>query len=261
MDGQTFLRRLRDGNGLLGSWCTFASFASTELMATLDFDFLVLDMQHTEITQAQFPAWFGAFPENGPAAVVRAARNDYHLINWLFDMGAPAVLVPMVNSPEEARLAVAAAKFPPLGRRSFGPYRAARYGARVAEYVAEADSSAVLIVQVEDAAAAREIEAILDVPGIDALFMGPNDLAFSMLEPGQSIQPRAGEWAAFARTPEAMELCARVLAACRARKVPFGMTAGAIAEAREWIARGASFVTFGSDFTFLRAGAQMLCGG
>jgi 2-keto-3-deoxy-L-rhamnonate aldolase RhmA len=124
---ESFAQNLRSGRRLLGSWCTFASFASTEVMTHLGFDFLVLDMQHCELTQAEFPAILGAFRDESPVPVVRAPKNDYHIINWLLDQDAGGILVPMVNSVEEARRAVDAAKFPPLGKRSFGPYRAAGY--------------------------------------------------------------------------------------------------------------------------------------
>src|SRR5262249_34116103 len=153
----------------------------------------------------------GAFCEGGPAVVVRAPKNDYHFINWLFDQGVNAVLVPMVNSVEDARRAVQAAKFPPLRGRSFGPYRAATYSVNAQRYMAEADERSTLIIQIESAEAARNAEAIMAVPGIDAVFVGPNDLAFSMLQPGQSFsKPSSGsgaadgaaQWTAFARTPE-----------------------------------------------------------
>jgi 2-keto-3-deoxy-L-rhamnonate aldolase RhmA len=264
----SFARQLREGRGLLGSWCSFASFASAEVMTNLGFDFLVLDMQHCEITQAQFPGILGAFHEGGPTPVVRAPKNDYHIINWLFDQGAPAVLVPMVNSVEEARRAVDAAKFPPLGRRSFGPYRAATYSFKAQQYMAEADERATLIIQIESADAVRDIDGILAVPGIDAVFVGPNDLAFSMLEPGQSFSKPAGggdstdgakSWTAFARTPEVLALCDEIYRKAKAASMPFGMTSGSIEEARGWLAKGASLMTFGSDFLFIRAGAKHLC--
>ena len=235
-------------------------------MTTLGFDFIVLDMQHCELTQAQFPALFGAFRQPVPVPVVRVPQNDYHIINWLADQGAPALIVPMLNSVEEARRAVAGAKFPPLGRRSFGPQRAALYGADIEGYVAQADDLLTLIIQIEHVDAVRDIHRILEVPGIDAVFMGPNDLAFSRLQPGESIfQPGArkegvGQWTAFARTPEVMALCEKVLRAAQAAGIPFGITADSITEAREWLAKGASLVTFGNDFLFIRAGAQQLCG-
>jgi 2-keto-3-deoxy-L-rhamnonate aldolase RhmA len=263
---ESFSKRLAEGNGLLGAWCTFASFASTEVMTSLGFDFLVLDLQHCELTQSQFPWLLGAFREGAPTAVVRAPSNDYHLINWLFDQGADAVLVPMVNSVEEARRAVDAAKFPPVGRRSFGPYRAAGYGAGAPAYMRSADQMSTLIIQLESADAARRAEEILSVPGIDAVFMGPNDLAFSMLKPGESFSRPDGEaegaqqWTAFARTPEVLQLCEDVRKKAAAVGIPFGMTSGSMQEAREWLGKGAHFMTFGSDFLFLRAGARQMCG-
>ncbi len=263
-----FRSKLREGHGLLGAWCTFSSFASAEVMTNLGFDFLVLDMQHCEITQAQFPGILGAFREGGPTAVVRAPKNDYHIINWLYDQGVGAVLVPMVNSVEEARKAVEAAKFPPLGRRSFGPYRAATYSFNAAQYMAEADDRATLIIQIESEEAARNADAILAVPGVDAVFLGPNDLAFSMLKPGQSFsKPSEGsgagdgarQWTAFARTPEVLALCDEVFVKAKAANMPFGMTSGSIGEARSWLSRGASLMTLGSDFLFMRAGAKAIC--
>jgi len=264
----TLTRQFQAG-GQIGAWCTFSSFASVEMMTRLGFDFLVLDLQHCEITRAGLPALFGAFREARPFPVVRAPENDYHAINWFFDQGAAGVLVPMVNSARDARKAVEAAKFPPLGKRSFGPHRAAGYSFGVEDYMPAADDRSTLIVQVEDIRAAREIESILEVDGIDAVFMGPNDLAFSMLKPGESLfRPPAGgdaadgakQWTAFARTPEVVEVCEEVLRKCQAAGMPFGMTAGSMEEAQAWLAKGASLVTYGSDFIFMRAGAKQLCG-
>jgi 2-keto-3-deoxy-L-rhamnonate aldolase RhmA len=248
---------LRDGNRL-GAWCGFASFGSVELMAQLGFDFLALDMQHCEITMAHIPALLGAIGETGPYAVVRAPQNDYHTINWLLDQGVDGVLVPMVNSPEDARMAVRAAKFPPVGRRSFGPFRAARYGTQLDSYMRQADQRATLIIQIEDYRAVEAIDEVLAIEGIDAVFMGPNDLGYSLLKPGQTFQGDAQQWSAFARTPEVVSLCEQVMARCNTAGVPFGMTAPVMEEAESWLKRGAQFVTFGSDFLFLRTGWQHL---
>ena len=263
-----FGKQLREGRGLLGAWCSFASFASAEVMTNLGFDFLVLDMQHCEISQAQFPGILGAFREGGPVPVVRAPKNDYHIINWLVDQGVGAVIVPMVNSVEEARRAVDAAKFPPLGKRSFGPYRAATYSFKAQEYMAEADSTATIIIQIESEEAVRNAAEIMAVPGLDAVFVGPNDLAFSMLKPGQSFSKPPGggdaadgakQWTAFARTPEVLALCEQVRLQAKAAGMPFGMTSGSIEEARHWLDRGAAMMTLGSDFLFMRAGAKLMC--
>lgn len=206
------------------------------------------------------PALLGPFVRTGaPAAIVRPPQNDYHAINWLFDQGVAGVLVPMVNTPEEARAAVRAAKFPPVGRRSFGPFRAAKYGRDLERYMPEADSESTLIIQIEDGEAARNIDEILAVPGIDAVFMGPNDLGYSLLKPGQSMRGNPGQWSAFTRTQEVLDLCAHVLERARVAGKPFGTTASSMDDARDWFNHGAQFITWGSDFLFLRRGAEILC--
>jgi 4-hydroxy-2-oxoheptanedioate aldolase len=263
-----FGKQLREGRGLLGAWCSFASFASVEVMTQLGLDFLVLDMQHCEITQAQFPSLLGAFREGGPVPVVRAPKNDYHIINWLFDQGVGAVLVPMINSVPEARRAVEAAKFPPLGKRSFGPYRAATYSFRGQEYMAKADSAATLILQIESEDAAWNVDEILSLPGVDAIFLGPNDLAFSMLKPGESFSKTADEvgaadalkqWTTFARNPEVLSLCEHVRQHAEIANIPFGLTSGSMEEAHQWLDKGAAMMTLGSDFLFIRAGFKQIC--
>lgn len=262
---EPFVERLRNESGLIGGWCSFSSYASAEVMTHLRLDFLILDLQHSEITQSDFPSLLGAFADSPVTPVVRAAQNDYHNINWLFDQGVDAVLVPMVNSVADARRAVDAAKFPPKGRRSFGPFRAARYGFAAKEYMADADRRATLIIQVESHTGVEQIDEMLTVPGVDAVFIGPNDLAFSMLEPGQSITGPsssagggADSYTTFARTPEVLASCDRILEAAKVHGMPFGMTSGSIEEVREWHAKGAKFMTLGSDFLFMRAGAEQM---
>jgi len=263
MSFHAFFDLLSVGRPLLGSWCGFSSFASVEAMAALEFDFLVLDTQHSEIALSHFPALFGAFSQSPTVPIVRAPRNDYHAVNWLYDQGAPAVLVPMVNSPEDARLAVEAAKFPPTGRRSFGPQRAGRYGAAIPTYMQNADSQTTLIVQIEHHQAVARIQETLSIPGIDAIFMGPNDLALSLLPPGakpfDAATANAG-WAAMFRSQQVNDLCRETLDACKRAGKPFGTTSGCMEEAKEWLEAGAAFVTIGNEFLFLRAGVQAMCG-
>jgi 2-keto-3-deoxy-L-rhamnonate aldolase RhmA len=259
-----FGQQLRQDCKLLGSWCTFASFASAEVMTHLGLDFVVLDLQHCEWTMSHFPAILGAFRNSKPVPVVRIPEVNYHSINWLFDQGVRAILAPMVNSVEIARKAVEGAKFPPVGKRSFGPYRAAEYSFGVNEYMPQADALATLIIQIESIDAARNIDDILGLPGVDAIFMGPNDLAFSMLREGESFFSSASgtvgaaQWTGFARTPEVMEVCRHVLRRCQAAGMPFGTTASSIEEAGLWLDQGAKFMTFGSDFLFMREGAKRL---
>jgi 4-hydroxy-2-oxoheptanedioate aldolase len=265
MEDKGFGQQLRDGSRFLGSWCTFASFASAEVMTRLGLDFVILDLQHCEMTMAHFPAILGAFHGAKPVPVVRVTQVDYHAINWLFDQGVPAIMAPMVNSVEIARQAIDAAKYPPIGKRSFGPYRAAAYSFGVGDYMPRASELATLIVQIESADAARNVDDLLALEGIDAVFLGPNDLAFSMLTKGQSLFSSTGSgvegadnWTGFARTPEVLALCEHVLNRCRTAGIPFGITAASMEEALLWFDKGARFITFGSDFLFMRAGAKQL---
>src|SRR5436190_1563017 len=101
-----FGAQLREERKLLGGWCTFSSFASAEVMTLLGYDFLVLDLQHCELTMSHFPAILGAFRNAKPVPVVRIPEVNYHSINWLFDQGVRAILAPMVNSVDIARKAV-----------------------------------------------------------------------------------------------------------------------------------------------------------
>ena len=260
----TLPERLRAGRAL-GGWCTFRSFACAELMAHVGYDFLVFDLQHGELALSDFPALLGALNGTGVHPVVRVPQNDPHAIHACLDLGASGAIVPSVDGVDDARRAVAAAKYPPLGRRSFGPYRSSGYGRDVAGATARADRDTALILQLESAAAVKAAPEIAALPGVDAVMMGPNDLAFSLLGPGQSVldatAPCAGaaggavNFTTFARTPRVLALCADALAAARGAGKPFGMTAGTVAEAREWFDRGAAFATCGSDWGLLRAAA------
>ena len=133
-------------------------------------------------------------------------------------------------------------------------------------YMAGADERATLIVQIESVEAVRNLDGILTTPGIDAVFAGPNDLAFSTLKPGESFTKPSGaegdganSWTTFARNPETAALCEEIYTKAKAKSMPFGMTSGSIEEARSWLKRGASLMTFGSDFLFMRDGAGHLC--
>ncbi len=260
-----FVGRIAAGNKLTGTWSYFANFPSVELMAHVGFDFVILDMQHGELGPSHFPALLSAFKGTPTIPIVRVAKNDYHSINWLYDQGAPVVMVPLVNGPADAQRAVDAAKYPPLGKRSFGPFRCTRYGLDLPQYMTESDDRATLIVQVEDAKAARGIDEILAVPGIDAVFLGPNDIAFSLLGPGERLSFEPGpdgksKWSTAARTPEVLALCDHVMRRCAAAGKPFGLTSASMEDLRAWQDKGADFVTFGTDFTFLRTGVQMSTG-
>jgi 2-keto-3-deoxy-L-rhamnonate aldolase RhmA len=128
----------------------------------------------------------------------------------------------------------------------------------MASYIPEADERATLIIQIEDARAAEKIDDILAVEGLDAVMMGPNDLGYSMLKPGDNMRGDPKQWSAFARNPEVIGLCEHVMQRAQKAGIPFGMTGANVDDARDWLARGASFVAYGSDWLFLRAGYEQV---
>lgn len=168
----------------------------------------------------------------------------------MLDSGAAGVIVPMVNTRAEAELAVKSAKYPPLGFRGVGLARAQGYGQRFAEYVRAANDDTLVIVQIEHIDAVSNIEAILDVPGIDGTFIGPYDLSMSMGLPGQLDHP------------DVVAARDRVLAATRAR----GLAAGihlvhpdrAETDLTAYVAAGYRFVALGTDILFLGDSARAL---
>lgn len=176
-----FKRGLAMGRCQFGLWTTLSTAFATEVVAGAGFDWLCLDTEHspgdplTILPQLQCLAGYPTV-----SAWVRPAANDAVLIKRMLDAGAQTLLIPMVNTAEEARAAVAAIRYPPDGIRGVsGLTRATRFG-RIEGYMARAAEDICVIAQIETGAALDALERIAAVPGIDALFVGPADLAASL---------------------------------------------------------------------------------
>ncbi len=171
----------------MGSWISSGSPVVAELMAQCDFDFLALDLEHGPIDIAQVHALFQAMRSGNPdcAPLVRLAGHDYANTKRFLDAGARGVIAPLINSAEEAREVVSAAKYPPLGRRGVGFCRANAYGETLEESVRSANEEILVCVQIEHVEAIRNIDQILAVDGVEAAFVGPYDLSASMGITGQ----------------------------------------------------------------------------
>lgn len=166
-------RKLRTGQVTLGSWMSMAHPSIAEILAGAGYEWVVIETEHTAIDNSEVLRLIIAIEHAGAVPLVRLAWVDPIQCKAVLDSGAAGVLVPMVNTREEAELAVKMVKYPPLGFRGVGLARAQGYGERFAKYVAEANDSTLLIVQIEHKDAVANIEAILDVPGIDGTFIGP----------------------------------------------------------------------------------------
>ena len=186
-----FRAKLAGDGPIIGSWINTASPIAAEIMACGGFDFLAVDAEHSALDLGQAQQLFQAIRSGQPdcAPLVRLAGNSYAETKRFLDSGAVGVIAPFINSAEQARELVRAVKFPPEGQRGVGFCRANDYGMNLGPYVASANDETFVCIQIEHIDAIRDIDSILDVPGVDAAFIGPYDLSASMGIPAQFSHP------------------------------------------------------------------------
>jgi 2-keto-3-deoxy-L-rhamnonate aldolase RhmA len=233
-----------EGKVALGTWISIPHPIVIDSITQSGFDFFQVDGEHApchpDVLHEIIPIADGA----GIPVVYRARRNRDDLISAALDAGAEGVMLPMVNSPEEAKAAVAAARYPPQGKRGFGPWRASGYYRNTAAYYAEASSRNFLAVQIEHVDAVRCVDAIAAIEGVDLLYVGPADLALSM---GLAVGQRHEDLeAAFKRVAEV----------CRRHSKIAGTDIGDLTLAKPLVQMGYRFLTFGSDLTYLSLGSD-----
>jgi len=235
--------KLLAGNPAYGYSLAFGSPLVAEALSGTGIDFIMIDTQHGSFGSDAVIASLVAITAGGSVPMARVSRNDYTLIARLLDDGALGIVVPMVDTAEDAKRAADACRLPPAGARSWGWGRAARYGP---DYPDHADAEIFLAVQIESIAAVENAEAILATSGVDGCWMGPSDLALSM-----GIHPR--DMFSDDRHARAIE---RVLEACaNTGKIP-GFAANGPEDALARAAQGFRFLTSGSDAGFMLDGAE-----
>ena len=242
-----FKAALRSGRPQIGVWHSLGGPSAVEVLASRGFDWIVLDTEHApaDVTDV-LPALqvVAGYPE--ASAVVRPAINDWVLIKRLLDLGAQTLLVPYVQSAEEAEAAVRAMRYPPRGVRGVaGQTRASRFGL-VEGYATRAEEELCLIVQVETRPALDALEDIAGVEGVDGVFIGPSDLAASLGRPGEPMHPDV--------TAAIEDAIARL----RAAGVPSGILTANRDFARRCIELGTAFTAVGTDVGLLVAAATAL---
>jgi 2-dehydro-3-deoxyglucarate aldolase len=173
---------LRSGQTVVGTWLNSGSPILAELLAAVGFDYVCVDAEHSAVDLPQTQALFQAIVSGNPdcAPMVRLHGVDYALAKRYLDAGARGVIGPLVNTAESARMLVNAAKYPPDGQRGVGFCRANQYGLSLGREVVAANEEIMVVVQIEHIEGVRNIEEILSVPGVDAVFVGPYDLTASM---------------------------------------------------------------------------------
>jgi 4-hydroxy-2-oxoheptanedioate aldolase len=227
---------------VVNGWLHIPSSFSAEVMAHTGVDSLTIDMQHAPVDYASLVPMLQAISTTDTVPVVRVPWNDPGIIMRVLDAGAYAVICPMVDTREQAEAFVGACRYPPAGYRSFGPYRATLYGGE--DYAEHADEMVVTIAMIETRQALENLEGILDVDGLDAVFVGPSDLGQSL---GYGPGPDREE-------PEVVEAIDSVLAAARGRGLAAGIFAGSPEHASRMVEKGFRFVNVSSDAR-LMAGA------
>jgi 2-keto-3-deoxy-L-rhamnonate aldolase RhmA len=236
-------RRLKAGEQTYGVWMTVESPIVTEFLSTLGFDWFVFDTEHSPLDIYQVQTLMQAMRGNRTTPLIRVVWNDLVPIKRALDVGAYGVVVPWVNTREEAETAVQACRYAPRGLRGCGPRRAAMCDP---EYLTTADDELLVIAQIETKRAVENIEAILAVDGIDVSYIGPSDLSASYGHLGNMSHP------------EVQQAIDRVYDASEAAGVATGVHMGAGKTIMDRVAKGYDFITVGSDFQFFQSGATQL---
>jgi 4-hydroxy-2-oxoheptanedioate aldolase len=236
--------KLKAGEPSVGSWLGCGNSLSAELMAHIGFDWLVVNTEHEAIDVKTMQSMLQAISTTDTVPMVRVVWNDIMEIKRPLDCGAYGVVIPMVNSREEAVKAVQCCKYPPMGIRGIGGARRALYGGP--DYFEHANEEIAVIVQIETAEAFRNADEILSVEGIDAFFIGPNDLSASM-----GIPPSLDS-----RHPRFVEAARSLVKAGKQHGVAAGIHCGTPEAVNEAIAWGFQFIALSSDMGLMVEAAR-----
>jgi len=243
-----FKRSIASGKTQIGCWLASGAPSTAEALGCAGFDFLVVDTEHTPIDPPQMVDILRTIAGTPAQAIVRPPWNDMVMVKRVLDAGALTVLLPFVQSAEEARRAVAYTRYPPEGVRGVaGTHRGSRYGT-IPNYVKRAHEEICVIVQIETLTAFAQIEAIAAVPGVDSLFIGPSDLSASMGLLGDIGNPAVQE-----------KLTAGAQA-CKRLGKPCGIIGFNPEMAKKFLGYGFSWVAVSSDLALMVGRAQEYLG-
>lgn len=243
---------LKAGQPQVGTWLSLGNLYATRVMARVGFPWLTVDMEHSPIDIGQAAALFGAIADAGCVPLARVPRGTHENIKRVLDAGAHGIVVPMVNTVEEARLAIAAAKYPPAGNRSIGGgLHALNFDATAGDYYKHANDEILVVLQTESPEGVDNAEAIYSLPGVDAIFVGPNDLTFQM-RGSDGVDP----------TPDQLEaMLQRILSIGKKTGTPVGLHVQSVDDVKRRIAEGWRFLALGSELRFMTSEAQRMVSG
>lgn len=239
--------KLKRGEVSFGTWLSLGDLYATRVLARMGFDWLTLDIEHSAIDWSQATMIFGAIADAGCVPLARVPEGSHHLIKRVLDAGAWGIVVPMVDTVEQARAAIAAAYYPPVGNRSVGGgMHSMNFGATAGDYYNQANDNILVVLQTESPQGVENAEAIYSLPGVDAIFIGPNDLRFQMRAPDGTFP-----------TPEAHEaMIQRVIAAGKKVGCPTGIHAMDPESGISRAQQGMQFLAVGSDLRMMSQAAE-----
>lgn len=242
-DGNPLKDTLLNGETAVGSFVRMSSVEVAEACAHAGCDFVIIDMEHAPVTWERAAAMVIAAESAGTVPLLRVSTWSRDLITRALDAGAHGVMIPQVETAIVTRSVVAATQYPPGGTRGTASNRRSGYGLRIPldEYVVVANSSVFVSVQVESAVAVSNVEEIAAVEGLDCVFLGLSDLSVDLGVPGDWYHPRLVEHAE------------RVIQACVASGVAFGLPTPTVELAKDYVGRGARFIATGDVGIFGRA--------
>ncbi|REJ83297.1 MAG: 2-dehydro-3-deoxyglucarate aldolase [Planctomycetota bacterium] len=238
---------LKDGKPQIGTWLSFGNLMATRLMARVGFPWLTVDMEHSPIDWSEAGALFGAIADAGCVPLARVPCGDHDHIKRVLDAGAFGIVVPMVDTVEQARDAIAAAKYPPTGTRSLGgTLHALNFDATPGDYLKRANDEILVVLQTESPTGVDNAEEIYSLPGVDAIFVGPVDLTARMRDDA-GTDP----------SPDELEaMLQRVLATGKKVGAPVGLHVQTVDAARQRAAEGWQFIALGSELKMMVTQAQ-----
>ncbi|MDR7522802.1 MAG: aldolase/citrate lyase family protein [Armatimonadota bacterium] len=236
-------QRLKQGQPVVGHWISFPSPAVVEVMTSFGPDWLLIDTEHGPTGAERLEDLLRAMKGTEVVPLVRVVANEIWAIKQALDRGAYGVIVPLVNTPEQAQAAVAAAKYPPDGIRGVAGTRVTRYGMDLPDYFKDWNEQVLVICQVETTEALANVDQIASTPGVDVLFVGPNDLSANL-----------GVFRQFDH-PEFVAAVQRILTSAQRHGIAAGYMASSAEEVLQRIDQGFRFVAGGSDARLLAGAA------
>jgi 4-hydroxy-2-oxoheptanedioate aldolase len=241
-----FKRAIQNGEKQMGLWSHLCSPISIEILAHCGYDWLLLDMEHSPNDLSEIVSQLQAMKGGTATAIVRPPWNDMVTFKRLLDVGVQTLLVPYIQTEEEARNAVAYTRYPPHGVRGYaGAPRASNYG-RIKDYAHLNANELCVLLQVETLQGLENLEAIANVEGVDGVFIGPGDLSAAL---GHLGNPKH---------PEVLKVIDDAIARIKACGKAPGILTGDEALAKHYVAQGCLFVAIGADQNVLRDSATAL---